>query len=89
MHAKPRHLLAGVAVEPCLAEGHPGPPRTGLVLVAHVSGKANATTALASQLFLASRVIYTLVYMAGVPYLRTLVFGGGVLACFLILLQLL
>ena len=64
-------------------------PFACLVLAAHVSGKANATTAFASQLFFASRVAYTLVYMAGIPYLRTLVFGGGVLACFLILMQLL
>lgn len=64
-------------------------PFACLVLVAHVSGKANATTAFASQLFLASRVVYTLVYMAGIPYLRTVVFGGGVLACFMIVMQLL
>lgn len=64
-------------------------PFACLVLVAHVSGKANATTAFAAQLFFASRVLYTLVYMAGIPYLRTFVFGGGVLACFLIVMQLL
>ena len=64
-------------------------PFAGLVLVAHVAGKANATTAFASQLFLAARVVYTLVYMAGIPYLRTLVFGAGILADFLILLQIL
>ena len=64
-------------------------PFACLVLVAHVSGKANATTAFASQLFLASRVLYTLVYMAGVPFLRTILFSGGVLACFMIALQLL
>jgi uncharacterized MAPEG superfamily protein len=63
-------------------------PFACLVLTAHVSGKANATTAFASELFLASRVLYTFVYMAGIPYLRTLVFSAGVLACFLILLQL-
>jgi uncharacterized MAPEG superfamily protein len=62
-------------------------PFACFVLVAHVAGKANTTTAFASELFLASRVVYTLVYMAGIPYLRTLVFSGGVLACFLILMQ--
>ena len=59
-------------------------PFACLVLVAHVGGKANATTAFASELFLASRIIYTVVYMAGIPYLRTLVFSAGVLAQFLI-----
>jgi uncharacterized MAPEG superfamily protein len=60
-------------------------PFACLVLVAHLGGKANATTALASELFLASRVLYTLVYMAGIPVLRTLVFSIGVLAQFMIL----
>jgi uncharacterized MAPEG superfamily protein len=64
-------------------------PFACLVLVAHLGGKANATTALASQLFLAARIVYTLVYMAGIPVLRTLVFALGVLAQFLILLQIL
>jgi len=64
-------------------------PFACLVLVAHVTGKANATTAFAAQLFLASRVLYLLVYWAGIPFVRTIMFSGGVLACFLILMQLL
>jgi uncharacterized MAPEG superfamily protein len=62
-------------------------PFACLVLAAHLGGKANATTAFAAQLFFWSRVAYTLVYMAGIPLVRTLVFGLGVLADFLILLQ--
>jgi uncharacterized MAPEG superfamily protein len=64
-------------------------PFACLVLVAHVAGKANATTALAAQIFFWSRLVYTLVYMAGVPLLRTLVFAVGIVADFLILLQIL
>jgi len=64
-------------------------PFACLVLVAHVGGKANATTAFASELFLAARVVYTLVYMAGITPLRTLVFGVAVFADFLIFAQLL
>ncbi len=64
-------------------------PFACLVLVAHLGGKANATTAFASQLFFWSRVVYTLVYMAGIPLLRTLVFAAGILADFLIVLQIL
>jgi uncharacterized MAPEG superfamily protein len=64
-------------------------PFACLVLVAHVAGKANATTAMAAQLFFWSRVVYTIVYMAGIPVLRTLVFSAGVLAQFLIVMQLL
>ena len=64
-------------------------PFACLVLVAHVAGKANATTAFATELFLSARIVYTLVYMAGIPVLRTLIFGVGVLAEILILLQIL
>ena len=64
-------------------------PFACLVLVAHVGGKANASTAFAAQLFLAARVLYTLVYMAGIPLLRTLIFSVAVLADFLILIQIL
>jgi uncharacterized MAPEG superfamily protein len=64
-------------------------PFACLVLVAHAGGKANAITALASEIFLAARVVYTLVYMAGITPLRTLVFGVGVFADFLIFTQIL
>ena len=64
-------------------------PFACLVLVAHVGGKANAMTAFASELFLAARVLYTLVYMAGIPLVRTLLFGVGVTAEFLIFFQIL
>src|SRR5215831_8914986 len=47
-------------------------PFACLVLVAHVAGKANATTALAAEIFLFSRIVYTVVYWAGIVYLRTL-----------------
>ncbi len=64
-------------------------PFACLVLVAHVTGKANGTTAFAAQLFFFSRVLYTLVYMAGIPLVRTLIFSAGVLADFIILAQIL
>jgi len=64
-------------------------PFACLVLVAQVAGKANASTASAAQLFFVSRLVYTLVYMAGIRYLRTLVFGIGLFAEFQILMQIL
>lgn len=64
-------------------------PFAALVLLAHVSGRANATTALGAQLFFWSRVAYTAVYIAGLTPVRTLVFAVGQTALFLILLQLL
>ena len=64
-------------------------PFACLVLVAHVAGKADTTTAFASQLFFIARVAYAGVYIAGIPYLRTLIFGAGIIAQFLIFLRIL
>jgi uncharacterized MAPEG superfamily protein len=57
------------------------------VLVAHVTGKANATTALGATLFFWARVGHMLVYVAGIPYLRTAVFFVGTFGEILILTQ--
>lgn len=59
-----------------------------LVLVAHVTGKANATTALGAELFFAGRVAHTLLYSAGVKYLRTGAFFLSLVGEIMILLQL-
>lgn len=44
-----------------------------LVLLVHVAGIANATTALGAQIFVAARIAHAAVYLAGIPMLRTLV----------------
>lgn len=59
-----------------------------LVLVAHVAGKANATTALGAQLFFWGRLAYAVVYVAGVPWLRTGLWVVSVIGMALIALQL-
>ena len=59
-----------------------------LVLVAQVSGKANATTALGATIFFAARVAHAVVYTAGIKYLRTLVFAISIAGLMLILGQL-
>ena len=59
-----------------------------LVLVAHVAGKANATTALGATLFFWGRVAHAVVYVAGIPYLRTAAFFVGTAGELLILSQL-
>ena len=64
-------------------------PFAALVLVAHVSGKANATTALGAQIFFWARLVYTAVYIAGWTPLRTAVFIVGQTGLFLILMALL
>ncbi len=59
-----------------------------LVLVAQVSGKANATTALGATIFFWARVAHAAVYIAGIKYLRTLVFAVSTFGVVLILTQL-
>ena len=59
-----------------------------LVLTAHLTGKANDTTALGAGIFFWGRVAHFLVYVLGIPYLRTVVFGIATLGPILILIQL-
>lgn len=60
-----------------------------LVLVAHVAGKANATTALGATLFFWGRVLHAAVYIAGITVVRTGVFFVALAGELLILAQLL
>jgi uncharacterized MAPEG superfamily protein len=63
-------------------------PFAALVLVAHVAGKANATSALGATLFFWGRLAHATVYTLGIPYLRTAVFALASVGELLILLQL-
>jgi uncharacterized MAPEG superfamily protein len=60
-----------------------------LVLVAQVAGRANATTALGAQLFFWARLVYVPVYIIGIPWVRTGVWGVSVVGLVLIIVQLL
>jgi uncharacterized MAPEG superfamily protein len=60
-----------------------------VVLVAHVTGAANETTALGAALFFWGRVAYALIYLAGIPWLRTAAWGvsvAGIVLVFSVLL---
>ena len=60
-----------------------------LVLVAHVTGKANAMTALGAAVFFWARVAYTGIYLAGITWVRSLLFAVSMTGLVVILLQLL
>ena len=60
-----------------------------LVLIAVVSGRTNSTTLLGAQLFVWARLAYAVVYVAGIPWLRTLVWLVSVVGMILIFSQLL
>lgn len=64
-------------------------PFAVLVLVAHVSGSANETTALGAQLFFWARVVQAAVHIFGVPWLRTAAFLAGWVGNLLIFWQIL
>ncbi len=55
-------------------------PFAALVLIAHVSGQANATTAMWAAVFFWSRVAHAIVHILGIPYIRTVAFLVGFVA---------
>ena len=60
-----------------------------LILVGLATDRLNGTTALGANLFFWGRVVYALVYLVGVPWLRTIVWGVSFAGLLLILSQLL
>ena len=59
------------------------------VLVAAALGRLNETTTLGANLFFWGRVVYALVYLAGIPWLRTAVWFVSMAGLVLILSQIL
>ena len=60
-----------------------------LVLTAVAAGRTNGMTLLGAQLFLWGRVAHAIVYLIGLPWLRTAVWAVSVLGMILIFAQLL
>ena len=58
-----------------------------LVLVAVAAGRTNAMTLLGAQIFLYARLAYVVVYIAGIPWLRTIVWTISVVGLAMIFLQ--
>src|SRR5512134_528334 len=59
-----------------------------LVLAAQVAGLANETTALGALLFFWGRVAYAVVYVIGIPWVRTGAWAVSIVGLVLIFLQL-
>ncbi|WP_455218019.1 MAPEG family protein [Kaarinaea lacus] len=59
-----------------------------IVLIAHVLGLSNEMTALGATIFFYSRLIYWLVYIAGIIWVRTMAFMAGLVGEVLIIMQL-
>jgi uncharacterized MAPEG superfamily protein len=60
-----------------------------LVLMAHIARRTDAVTIMGEQIFLIGRVAYLLVYLAGIPWVRTLAWAVSVLGMLLIFVELL
>jgi len=63
-------------------------PFAAVVLVAHAAGVSNATTVMGAKLFIYARLAYAVVYIAGIPWLRTVVWTAGFAGILMILAQL-
>jgi uncharacterized MAPEG superfamily protein len=59
-----------------------------LVLIAVAAGKTNSSTVLGAQIFFWARLAYALVYLAGIPWLRTLTWLVSVIGLAIIFCQL-
>lgn len=59
-----------------------------VVLVAAIAGRANETTALGAMLFFWGRLAYAVIYVAGIPWLRTAVWAVSVAGILLVFSQL-
>jgi uncharacterized MAPEG superfamily protein len=61
---------------------------TILVLVAAIAGKANAMTAMGALIFFWARLIYAVIYLLGIAWLRTLAWTVSVIGMIMIAVQL-
>lgn len=64
-------------------------PFAALVLVVLYTGNANANTALGAQIYFWGRVLYVPAYLAGVPYLRTIIWSASIVGLLMILWEML
>jgi uncharacterized MAPEG superfamily protein len=55
-------------------------PFAALVILIHITGKANAATALLTASFFWIRVAHAIVFWTAIPYIRTIVFTLGYVA---------
>lgn len=59
------------------------------ILIAHLTGISNDTTALAAMVYFWARVVHAVGYTLAIPWVRTLSFAVGWIATVVILLQIL
>lgn len=60
-----------------------------LVVIAVLSNKTNSATLMGAQIFVWARLVYALIYLAGIPWVRTLVWLASLAGLVIIFSQLL
>lgn len=65
------------------------PAFIGLALALVISGKAGGAGATGAEIYLAARVLYLIAYAAGVPVVRTLLWGLSLIGLVMMLVRLL
>jgi len=60
-----------------------------LVLIAHIARRTDEMVVLGSEIFFAARIAHAVIYIAGIPWIRTVAFAVSVAGLVLIFLQLL
>jgi uncharacterized MAPEG superfamily protein len=60
-----------------------------LIILADIAGRNNGMTERGAELFFWARLAYAVIYVAGIPYLRTLAWTASAVGLVLIFLQLL
>jgi len=63
-------------------------PFACLVLIAHGLDRTGELSVMGAELFLVSRLAFAVLYVAGIKYLRTLAYFGGLIGMILIVVQL-
>ncbi len=58
-----------------------------LVLIAHVLNISTELTLLAAQIYFYSRIIHSVTYLAGIPWIRTLAFAGSTSAIVIMFIE--
>ncbi len=62
-------------------------PFAALVLIAHVTQQTSALTVTGAALFFYARLVHAIVYIIGVPWIRTLAFLAGWVGILLVFLE--
>ena len=60
----------------------------GLVLIVHIAGISSETSVLGAQIFVAARLAYAIVYIIGIPWVRTALWFVSVIGMVMVALPL-